>query len=128
MAAEGSFSLSVKKFVEKTKLKPSLVIKKVSFDMLADLILMSPVLTGRFKGNWHIALGNPDSWTTEKTDKDGRATLSEGGVALEKAAIIDDVYILNNLKYAIPLEYGHSQQAPNGMVRITKERIPRSCH
>ena len=32
-------------------------------------------------------------------------------------------FIVNNLPYAIPLEYGHSTQAPNGMVRITVERF-----
>ncbi|WP_256203847.1 MULTISPECIES: hypothetical protein [unclassified Pseudomonas] len=26
---------------------------------------------------------------------------------------------MNNLPYAIPLEYGHSTQAPAGMVRVT---------
>ena len=31
------------------------------------------------------------------------------------------IYISNALPYALPLEYGHSQQAPNGMIRVTVE-------
>ena len=31
----------------------------------------------------------------------------------------DTVYIYNNLIYSVPLEYGWSTQAPNGVVRIT---------
>ncbi|MNT90915.1 hypothetical protein D3C72_2319290 [compost metagenome] len=32
-------------------------------------------------------------------------------------------YLINNLPYAIPLEFGHSNQAPNGMVRVTIARF-----
>jgi hypothetical protein len=32
-------------------------------------------------------------------------------------------WIYNNLPYAIALEYGHSRQAPNGMVRIALAEI-----
>ena len=31
----------------------------------------------------------------------------------------DTAYLVNNLPYAVPLEYGHSSQAPAGMVRVT---------
>ena len=34
-------------------------------------------------------------------------------------------YIINNLPYAIPLEFGHSTQAPGGMVRVTVARFQR---
>jgi len=32
------------------------------------------------------------------------------------------IYLVNNLPYAIPLEYGHSSQAPGGMVRLTVQK------
>ncbi|ATV18020.1 hypothetical protein CFN58_28435 [Pseudomonas avellanae] len=35
----------------------------------------------------------------------------------------DVAYITNSLPYAIPLEFGHSTQAPGGMVRITVARF-----
>ncbi|MNJ81742.1 hypothetical protein D3C77_807050 [compost metagenome] len=34
-------------------------------------------------------------------------------------------FIVNNLPYAIPLEYGHSSQAPAGMVRVTLANFQR---
>lgn len=30
----------------------------------------------------------------------------------------------NNVEYIVPLEYGHSQQAPNGMLRINVRNWP----
>jgi len=33
------------------------------------------------------------------------------------------VYLLNNLPYSVPLEYGHSKKAPQGMVRMTLARF-----
>lgn len=115
----GDFALSVKKFVEKTKLKPQLVIKKVAFDMLSTIMQRSPVRTGRFRANWHVTIDAPDDWKTERTDKRGEKTLKKVEGLLEGADIFECIYILNNLEYAIPLEYGHSKQAPSGMVRIT---------
>ena len=35
------------------------------------------------------------------------------------------VYFCNNVPYAYPLEFGHSQQAPGGMVRVTAAEFQR---
>jgi hypothetical protein len=32
---------------------------------------------------------------------------------------VGTIWLMNNLPYAQPLEYGHSSQAPAGMVRIS---------
>jgi hypothetical protein len=41
-----------------------------------------------------------------------------GQVTLNGVKCGPPIYIVNNLPYAIPLEYGHSSQAPQGMVRL----------
>jgi hypothetical protein len=110
-----SFSDDIRRFAEKTKLRMDLVHRKVVFDLTSSVVSMSPVKTGRFRNNWNIAEGEPNTSTRETvgdpTDRlKGYAdTINLGGV----------VYITNSLPYAIPLEYGWSKQAPHGMVRVT---------
>ena len=72
--------------------------------------------TGRFKANWNVSYGAPNT-TTSASTASARATaevrksltLPVGGV----------VYLTNSLPYALRLEYGWSKQAPTGMVRLT---------
>ncbi|WP_047528628.1 hypothetical protein [Pseudomonas sp. 11/12A] len=78
---------------------------------------------GRFRGNWQFTIGSPASGTVEAIDPNGAETLGKiiaGAGSLEAG---DVAYIVNNLPYAVPLEHGHSTQAPAGMVRITTERF-----
>jgi hypothetical protein len=72
---------------------------------------------GRFRANWNVSQGTPDTSTTESTQK-GRG-LAEAARALELAAG-GVVYLSNGLPYARRLEYeGWSTQAPMGMVRLS---------
>jgi hypothetical protein len=78
---------------------------------------------GRFRGNWMFSIGAPDSTTTEEVDPSGAKSTARivAGAIEFKAG--DTCYITNSLGYAIPLEFGHSTQAPGGMVRITVARF-----
>lgn len=75
---------------------------------------------GRFRGNWQIGLDTLPTTETGRIDKQGNATLAAGQGVLEqfKVGTTQVIYFANNVPYAVPLEYGHSKQAPNGMVRI----------
>lgn len=78
---------------------------------------------GRFRGNWMFSIGSPDESTTEEVDPSGRkstARIVSGAIEFQAG---DVAYITNSLPYAIPLEFGHSTQAPGGMVRITVARF-----
>lgn len=76
---------------------------------------------GRFRGNWQVGLDTLPTEETGRIDKAGSRTLSAGMSVLEnfKVGTTQTIYIANNVPYAIPLEYGHSTQAPNGMVRLS---------
>ena len=78
---------------------------------------------GRFRGNWMFSIGSPDSTTTDEVDPSGAKSTARivAGAIEFKAG--DTCYITNSLGYAIPLEFGHSTQAPGGMVRITVARF-----
>ena len=74
---------------------------------------------GRFRGNWMFSIGSPDTSTVDQVDPGGSRSMARiVNGALEFNAG-ETAYITNSLPYAIPLEYGHSTQAPSGMVRIT---------
>jgi hypothetical protein len=84
---------------------------------------MSPVDTGRFRGNWQVGLTAPVTGTLATLDKSGAATIARGNQVLSQAKSGGVIYINNNLPYAQRLEYGWSKQAPSGMVRITLARF-----
>lgn len=74
---------------------------------------------GRFRGNWMFSIGSPDTSTVDQVDPGGSRSMARivNGALQFNAG--ETAYITNSQPYAIPLEYGHSTQAPNGMVRIT---------
>ncbi|QJI40474.1 hypothetical protein HKK52_05930 [Pseudomonas sp. ADAK2] len=88
-----------------------------------DISAPSGYVGGRFRGNWMFSIGAPDSTTTEEVDPSGAKSTARiiAGAIEFKAG--DTCYITNSLGYAIPLEFGHSTQAPGGMVRITVARF-----
>lgn len=117
--ALGSFTLNLQKWVDKTKGNLDLVVRKVAFEMFSRVIQKSPVDTGRFKGNWQVAIGSVPSGTLELFDKAGTATMSRVTATVLGLKAGDVIILVNNLEYARALEYGHSKQAPAGMVRLT---------
>ena len=103
-----------------------------------SLILKSPVgdpsiwknkapkgyVEGRFRANWQIGVGSLNAVTTEDRDVDGGPTLDKivGSIPTDAAGKV--YYLSNSLPYAIPLENGHSTQAPLGMVTLTAIEWP----
>ncbi len=85
--------------------------RAVSLQMTSATSKRSPVDTGRFRSNWFSSVGAPS--TTVDGDGAGSNSVIKG---MQPGDIF---YFVNNLPYAHTLEYGHSDQAPHGMVRIT---------
>lgn len=82
---------------------------------------------GRFRGNWQVTFDSPAVGETGRIDKSGAETMADGSTMIEtfKVGMVDTIYFSNNVPYAVPLEFGHSTQAPHGMVRITaREFLP----
>lgn len=116
----GVFSLDLARFAEKAGDKMDVAVKKISMELLSSVVLKSPVDTGRFRGNWNVELGKPSYITSDKVDKGGGATIEKGAGIIQATQFNGaTLYITNALPYANRLEDGYSNQAPNGMVRIT---------
>lgn len=75
---------------------------------------------GRFRGNWQVGLDAKPQGETGRIDKSGNDTIAAGNLVIESFRVgVQAVYFTNNVPYACPLEFGHSSQAPGGMVRLT---------
>jgi hypothetical protein len=112
----------VSKWTAKTEAKIETAIRKIAIDVFAEVIMMSPVDEGRFRGNWQVAIGSIPTGTLEIDDKEGTATLNKAQAEALGLKAGQTIFLVNNLPYAEALEYGHSQQAPGGMIRLTVQR------
>ena len=121
------FQLNVARFVEKSVGKMADLHKAIVLELFTSVILDTPVLTGRLRGNWIISSDSPESGTFEITDPEGTKTTKkvEDFVAKIDPKKDFNIYLSNNLPYAYRIEYDgwSAQKAPEGMVRKNLIRI-----
>ena len=118
-----SFADQLRVFEAKTLDKMGRAARKITLDAFSGCIMMSPVDSGRFRGNWQTAVGSAPSGTVELLDPSGNTVIAQAAGAVAGMQIGDVIYMANNLPYAQRLEDGYSQRAPNGMVRLTVQRF-----
>ena len=118
------FNRGVKKWLY--KLDNEALIKaqrKIAMDLLRKIVKYTPVDTGRARGNWQVTIAAPAEGEVKKeknrgpVNARGRAVLN----GLDKPFQI--VYLTNNVPYIVNLENGHSQNSPNGMVRLSMSEV-----
>lgn len=125
------FTFDVTKWARKANGNVDAAIRKIAFDMGARIIMRTPVRTGRARANWMFATGSPNITNTKDVDPYrvpvngqglGRAAAKDrlsDGLASYSPRRDKSLFLTNSLPYIGKLEYGHSQQAPAGMVRVT---------
>lgn len=111
-AFKANFSALLKAAGDKTEQ----VVRRTAIELQSELVSRSPVDTGRFRSNWNCGIGAVLETTTQSTANEAVAKTSN---ALKRWRAGQSIYLTNSLPYAKPLEYGHSSQAPMGMVRLT---------
>ena len=114
------FNLALEKFAKSipAELIPTLQ-RKIGLEALRRIVLKTPVDTGRARGNWQTTINRSvesEHWQTDPIEA-GTATLAG---EIPPYAV---VYLTNNVIYILPLEHGHSKQAPYGMVGLTLEEL-----
>jgi hypothetical protein len=123
-------ALTPSNFTKSGKLKKSVKYAKPltktervqNFDV-NGLVAGNGYVGGRFRGNWQLTIGAPASGELERIDPNGAATLAAMRAQVSTLTAGQTAYIVNNLPYSVPLEFGHSTQAPSGMVRVTLARF-----
>lgn len=118
-----SLSVDIARFAALTEAKKDQFVRKVCLTLLSDVVLGTPVDTGRARGNWQASIGIPKSGVLEVTDRSGGGTITAGLPDIAKASGTI-FWISNNLPYINRLEYeGWSKQQPHGWVRSAVTRI-----
>lgn len=119
-----SFSQEVARFTKGTPEKVERVRRGVVLKLFGAVILDTPVLTGRLRGNWRTNVGQPQLAVTDREDPSGAAALAEVAANVGDGKGKDiTVSLSNSLPYAQRIEYGYSKKAPEGMVRRNFLRI-----
>lgn len=114
---------AIREFREKTMQAAEERVRDLCLDLFSRIVLRSPVDTGRFRANWRLTVGSVPGDTLELEDKTGLATISEARASLLGVRAGDTIFLSNILPYARRLEYGYSEQAPRGMVRLSLAEI-----
>jgi hypothetical protein len=123
----GTFALDISRFCKGAKADVKLAIQKITMEAFKRVVLRTPVDTGRARANWSVSEGSPVTYSVSENDKSGTATLRKASDGVEAWECTGSIFLANNLAYIAPLEFGHSGQAPNGMVRITVAEMQAWC-
>ena len=119
-----SLSTDLAKIAARNKQKLLKVARNSLMRVGGSIVAKSPVDSGRFKNNWLAAYGAIDTTVTNnkaKTDFGVEAGAVIGRLKAKVDGLVEGqvFYFTNSLPYAQRLEYGWSDQAPAGMVRLS---------
>ena len=120
------FKLKIDDWIDSVSEALPQIIDEALNNAARDIVNLSPVDTGRFKGNWQATGNNPSLISLNNYDKDGADTINSlrrqiNALARDRAT--STIYITNALTYSVPLEFGYSGQAPNGILGIVSKRL-----
>ena len=96
---------------------------EIGIEALDRVKRKTPVDTGHAQNNWIVSVGTPDTVTqtpaTGLPEGDSFAGRNAEMLASYPEGEYPAIYLQSNLPYILALEYGHSKQAPAGMVAMT---------
>lgn len=101
--------------------------------LIADqnLVLSTPVDTGRARSNWQVSIGSPIESEREPfapgelgstAGPNAQAAIAQGEQVINRRQPEETIFITNNLPYIQRLNDGYSAQAPVGFVQTAVQR------
>lgn len=120
-----NFEDVINQWVEETQVKIDDILQDIVILIGKNVITLSPVDTGLFKGNWQLSIDSGSSGVIDRLDPSGSDALAELSSKANMFTAGQIAYIQNHLDYGYDLEYGSSKQAPDGVVRVTEARFLR---
>lgn len=103
---------ALRRFGIKSKRKMVRVMRASVLEAAAQIIERTPVDTGFARAGWYATVNGVAQGETFASFE------------FQKAELGDRIGLASNVEYIRPLEYGHSEQAPLGMVRVTAALWP----
>lgn len=118
------FAIDLKRFGKVTREQAQMIFRKIIIDLDTRVVLGTPVDEGRARGNWFPSLNAPsDAMDWASLSPSGGEAVQRATALAMSAKIGDVAWLTNNLPYILPLENGHSRQAPQGMVDLNLEAV-----
>jgi hypothetical protein len=127
VAGLGDFSRRIRRRGRQIEANANLIKRKVALIADRELVLGTPVDTGRARSNWLVSLQSPISDAREPYfpgSRLGRGERANAQAAIDQAmskigvaAPGQTIFIANNVKYIGLLNEGWSAQAPAGFVQ-----------
>ena len=94
--------------------------KRITGEMLQQVVVATPVDTGQARGNWRVSVGVLDKKTDQTQDRSGQGSISKGIATIQSGGGIGKiVYLSNSLNYIKKLNDGWSMQAPKNFMQIS---------
>lgn len=114
-----SLSSDLRKISTERKSDMEKIVRASSFQLGANVIVMSPVDEGRFRNNWNSSINSIDDSTDRGLQESGTGSIGQLESKVSSVDIGATFNFSNSLPYANRIEYdGHSKQAPDGVVRV----------
>lgn len=137
MADLGGFAARIRLRGRQVEQGVNRIVRKVALIADRELVLETPVDTGRARSNWQVSLGSPITSQREPYAPGeglgrGEGQNAAGALAQAQERIGarqpgETVYITNNVDYIGPLNDGSSAQAPAGFVQAAITRAVRAA-
>ena len=111
-----SFDADLAKFIAVQGVSVDKAVRTIAMKLYNGITQMTPIDTGRAKGNWNMGIGAPNLSINEgaRSIQPFNPKLGDG---------LKTIYITNNLPYINVLEYGNANREPVGMVKVTMNNI-----
>lgn len=126
MAGLGDFARRMRARGQQVETGANQIKRRVALILDRELVMETPVDTGRARSNWVVSLQAPS--TTERAPyspgaglgkserANAAAALDQGMAVIGAAKPGQSIFISNNVRYIGLLNDGHSAQAPSGWV------------
>lgn len=113
-----SFDGDIKKFKDNFEREAERKYRAALLQTMSAVIMDTPVLEGRLRGDWEAFIGVYSSGTEGKPDPSGSIALNAVTKVIRNVKADDNVVFVNRMPYAEAIEYdGLSKKAPEGMLR-----------
>jgi len=131
MATLGVFARRIRERGRQVEEGVNEIVKKTAIVADREVVLSTPVDTGRARSNWLLSLGGPstseiEAYAQGKGGSSGtanaNAAMAQAQAAVQARRPEQDVYISNNVPYIGRLNDGWSAQAPAGFVQAAVQR------
>lgn len=101
--------------------------RAVAIALFNSIVLDTPVLSGRLRGNWRFSLNGADKTVNDDKDPSGSTAFNLMTTKFSTSKGDDELNATNSLPYAHRIEYdGWSHtKSPEGMVRKNVARFRR---